>query len=865
MEDSYRPGEIEKKWQQRWEQQRVFEVPTHSERPKFYVLEMFPYPSGRLHMGHVRNYSIGDVIARYKRMQGHDVLHPMGWDAFGLPAENAAIEHGAQPQQWTFDNIDRMRVQLKRLGFSYDWSRELATCDPAYYRWEQLVFLRMLERGLAYRKESLVNWCPTCGTVLANEQVVDGACYRDDTPVVHKKMTQWFLRITDYAEQLLVDHDQLGGWPEAVKTMQVEWIGKSHGSMIRFEVEGSDEPMEVFTTRPDTLYGATFMSIAAEHPRIEDLVQGYDKADEVLEFCRRVASEDTISRTAEDREKEGMFTGAYCINPVTGWRMPIYVANFVLVHYGTGMVMAVPAHDQRDFEFAKKYELPIEVVIQPRGEALDAAAMETAYVEPGEMVNSGPFDGVWSTDGIRRVTEYLDEQGKGRSTINYRLRDWGVSRQRYWGVPIPVIHCPECGIVGVPEADLPVRLPLDVTIDGKGGSPLEKNDEFYRVPCPECGGEAHRETDTFDTFVESSWYHARYCSPDCASAPFDRAAVDRWLPVDQYIGGIEHAVMHLLYARFYNKVLRDLGFVGVDEPYRNLLTQGMVCKETLKVEDLGYVYPEEVEEGVHKPSGKPVTVGPVVKMSKSLRNVVDPDALVERYGADTARLFCLFAAPPRKDLDWSEQGVDGCYRFLNRVWRLVARHREAIAAWDGEGPWAAGGPARELRGAVHRTIRKVTQDIEDRFQFNTAIAAVMELVNTVYKYEAEQERALAAGGPVAPEQAALYEGVVAVVRLLAPFVPHVAAEWYERTGGEGLLLDQPWLAWDPEVTVEASVTLGIQVNGKRRGEVTVPQDAGEDEVRAAALAVENVARHLEDKTVVKVIVVPGRLVNVVVR
>jgi len=535
----------------------------------------------------------------------------------------------------------------------------------------------------------------------------------------------------------------------------------------------------------------------------------------------------------------------------------------VLVHYGTGMVMAVPAHDQRDFEFAKKYQLPIEVVIQPRGETLDSATMAAAYVEPGVMKNSGPFDGVWSTDGIRKVTEYLDEQGLGRSTINYRLRDWGVSRQRYWGCPIPVIHCPDCGIVGVPEDQLPVRLPLDMNIDGKGGSPLENTDSFYKVACPKCGGEAHRETDTFDTFVESSWYHARYCSPDCSTAPFDRAAVDRWLPVDQYIGGVEHAVMHLLYARFYNKVLRDLGFLGIDEPYRNLLTQGMVCKETLKVEDVGYVYPEEVADGVHQPTGKPAIVGPVVKMSKSLRNVIDPDALIERYGADTARLFCLFAAPPRKDLDWNEQGVDGCYRFLNRVWRLVSRHQADIAAAaDGDGPWASDGPARELRGLVHRTIRKVTRDIEDRFQFNTAIAAVMELVNGLYKFEAERADALAAPGY---DRAALHEGIAAVIRLIAPFVPHVAAELWERTGGEGLLVDQPWLTWDPAVALEASVTLGIQINGKRRGEVTVPQDAAEDQVREAALAVENVARHLAGKTLVKVIVVPGRLVNVVIR
>ena len=883
MNDGYRPGDIEIKWQKRWEETSAYRVPNAPQGPKFYVLEMFPYPSGRLHMGHVRNYSIGDVFARFKRSRGYQVLHPMGWDAFGLPAENAAIEHGAQPGTWTHENIARMRVQLKRLGFSYDWSREFATCDATYYRWEQLIFVRMLAKGLAYRKAALLNWCEGCGTVLANEQVIDGSCYRCDGTVEPREMTQWFLKITDYAEELLADLETLEGWPDAVKSQQLDWIGKSHGSAIRFEVEGSDEPMEVFTTRPDTLYGATFMSIAPEHPRIRQLVAGYDKAGEVLAFCKRVAAEDVVDRTADDREKEGIFTGAHCINPVTGRRMPIYAANFVLAGYGTGMVMAVPAHDQRDFEFARKYDLPIQVVIQPPsdssdpdggtldpecqtldpvGQSMDPDELESAYVKPGLMVNSGPFDGVWSTEGITEVTRHLEEQGKGYATINYRLRDWGISRQRYWGAPIPVIYCPDCGPQAVPEDQLPVALPENVSIDGKGGSPLARCEEWVNVPCPHCGGAAKRETDTFDTFFESSWYHARYCSPDCDTAPFDPAAVAAWMPVDQYIGGIEHAVMHLLYARFFNKAMRDLGFLEHDEPYANLLTQGMVCKETLKVDGVGWVYPEEVKDKVHTPTGKTAIVGPSVKMSKSLRNVVDPDALIQRYGADTMRLFCLFAAPPRKDLDWSEQGVEGCSRFVGRVWRLVTRQTQAFLEFGLEGPLPDKGPAREMAAQVHRTIRKVTGDIEDRLQFNTAIAAVMELTNALYKFEAEHEDAASIQGP---ERRALNEGVLASVQLLGPFVPHMAAELWEILGKQSLLLDEPWPSWDEQLVVEEMVSITVQVMGKRRGGIEMPLGSSREDLEDAALAVPNVARFVEGKTVVKVIVVPDKLVNLVVR
>jgi leucyl-tRNA synthetase len=627
----YDPEAVESKWQRRWEEARTFAARPAPGQPRYYVLEMFPYPSGRIHMGHVRNYSIGDVIARQRRMAGYHVLHPMGWDAFGLPAENAAIQHGVHPARWTSDNIEHMRRQLKRLGFSYDWDRELATCDPAYYRWEQLFFVRMLDRGLAYKRRSVVNWCSHCETVLANEQVVDGACWRCDTPVIERELEQWFLRITAYAEELLRDLDRLAGWPERVVTMQRNWIGRSVGAEIRFPLEGRSGDVAVFTTRPDTLFGVTFMSLAAEHPLVASLVAGTPAEREVAAFVARVRATPRAQRT---QGKEGVATGAFCRHPITGARIPIYVANFVLMEYGTGAVMAVPAHDQRDFEFARAYGLPVRVVVQPEGEHLDPARMTAAWEGPGRLVDSGDFSGLESEVAKQRIADALAARGQGGPSVSYRLRDWGISRQRYWGAPIPVVYCDRCGMVPVPEHDLPVVLPEDVALTGTGGSPLAAHDAFVRTRCPRCDGPARRETDTMDTFVESSWYFARYCSPRHDGAPFEPAELDYWLGrdgVDRYIGGIEHAVLHLLYARFFTKVLRDLGFLHLDEPFRRLLTQGMVIKDC-------------------------------AKMSKSKGNVIDPDSMVERYGADTARLFCLFASPPERDLEWSDQGVEGMSR-----------------------------------------------------------------------------------------------------------------------------------------------------------------------------------------------------------
>ncbi len=850
MQERYNAGAIESKWQQVWEERRTFKVAETPDKEKFYLLEMFPYPSGRIHMGHVRNYSIGDVVARFKRLQGYNVLHPMGWDAFGMPAENAAIQHGTHPARWTYENIDNMRIQLKKMGFSYDWDRELATCDVDYYKWEQLIFLRMFERGLAYKKSSFVNWCPDCQTVLANEQVEGGCCWRCDNEVEQKELEQWFFKITDYAEELLEGTRRLPGWPEPVLIMQRNWIGRSTGCEIDFPLEHSLKKIGVFTTRQDTLYGATFMSLAPEHPLALELATDQQRPA-VEEFIARVRKQEKTSRTSEDFEKEGVFTGSWCINPVTRKRMPIYLANFVLMDYGTGAVMAVPTHDQRDFEFARKYDLPMTVVIQPEGEALDPAAMTEAWTGPGTMVNSAAFDGLENEAAKEAIADYLQREGIGKKTVNYRLRDWGVSRQRYWGTPIPILYCDVCGTVPVPEQDLPVVLPRDVELTGEGGSPLAKSSAFVNVTCPQCGEAARRETDTFDTFVESSWYFARYACPDFPSAPVDRLAAEYWLPVDQYIGGIEHAVMHLLYARFFTKVLRDLGMMNVDEPFANLLTQGMVCMETVSCPQHGWLYPEEAVDGRCAKCGTAVVPGRNEKMSKSKKNVVDPDSLINRFGADTARLFSLFAAPPEKDLEWNEQGVEGCYRFLNRVWRAVYENLELIA--DSEPVSSVEGEGRTLRRLTHRTIKKVTEDIDGRFHFNTAIAAVMELVNAIYAF-AEKER----------QPAVLREALETVVRLLAPFVPHFAEELWSCLGHAEGIERAGWPAWDTAALVEDVMVIVVQVNGKVRGKLTIDADADEETVKQAALADENVARFIAGKTVNKVVVVPGRLVSVVV-
>ncbi|MBI4965655.1 MAG: leucine--tRNA ligase [Desulfomonile tiedjei] len=824
MDGKYNPEAVERKWQDFWDTEQIFKVDIDNSKEKYYLLEMFPYPSGRIHMGHARNYSIGDVVARFKMMKGYNVLHPMGWDAFGMPAENAAIQHGSHPAIWTMDNINEMRRQLKRMGFSYDWDREIATCHPEYYRWEQWLFLRMLERGLVYRKKSIVNYCEPCQTVLANEQVVAGACWRCNTPVVQKEQEGWFFKITQYAGELLEWCDKLKGWPEKVLTMQRNWIGRSEGAKILFELEGGREPIEVFTTRPDTLYGATFMSLAPEHPLCLKLSKGTPQEQEVKDFINRVLTQDWESRVGDQAEKKGVFTGAFCINPLTGRRMPIYIANFVLYEYGTGAVMAVPAHDQRDFEFARKYGLDIIVVIQPDGEKLDPRAMTEAYVEEGNLVNSQEFDGMANVAAMKAISEKLSSMGKGGATINYRIRDWGISRQRYWGAPIPIIHCEDCGAVPVPDQDLPVVLPTDIEFPESGRSPLPDLEWWVNVKCPKCGKPARRETDTMDTFVESSWYFDRYACPRYTKGIIDPETDQYWLPVDQYIGGIEHAILHLLYSRFFTKVLRDMKIKKSDEPFTNLLTQGMVIKDG-------------------------------AKMSKSKGNVVDPEELIDRYGADTVRLFCLFAAPPERDLDWTSEGVEGAYRFIGRVWNLVHQHKGRVVKGAGE---KESDRARFIRRLTNKTIKKVTEDIEGRFHFNTAVAAVMEFTNELARITPEEADA-------DPDiAAALDEAIRMVVVLLSPFVPHVAEELWEALGREPGLTRVAWPSYDPALLEQEELLIVIQVNGKKRGEITVPAEASEDEIKAAAQANPNVQKFLEGKTIRKMIVVPGRLLNVVV-
>ena len=850
MDNLYNPTNVEAKWQQIWLETRPFAASMDSEKEKYYVLEMFPYPSGRIHMGHVRNYAIGDVVARFKRMQGFNVLHPMGWDAFGMPAENAAIEHDTHPAKWTHENIDSMRQQLKRIGLSYDWQRELATCNADYYRWEQLVFLKMFEKGLAYKKGSSVNWCEDCQTVLANEQVEDGCCWRCHNLVTPKQLEQWFFKITDYADELLDWTDKLPGWPERVLAMQRNWIGKSYGCEIDFPIAEHDTKIKVFTTRPDTLFGATFMSLAPEHPLVKELVTA-EQEEKVNAFLTTVAGQDNVARTSGDLEKIGVFTGSYCINPLTDEKIPIFLANFVLMGYGTGAVMAVPAHDQRDYEFAKKYQLPISVVIQPEGEELVGDQLQEAFTDPGVLTHSGQFDGVDNEAAKEQIAAYLDERGEGRKTVNYRLRDWGVSRQRYWGTPIPIIYCDSCGAVPVPEEDLPVTLPLDVKLTGEGGSPLARHQEFLQVNCPKCGKPARRESDTFDTFVESSWYFARYTCPDYTDGPLDKKVANYWLPVDQYIGGIEHAVMHLLYARFYTKILRDLGMLDIDEPFTNLLTQGMVCKETQRCSEHGWLYPEQVVDGQCTICGQPVELGRTEKMSKSKKNVVDPNKLIDQYGADTARLFSLFAAPPEKDLEWNEQGVEGCYRFLNRVWRAVSDNLELIK--DTTVPDAIEGDAADLRRKTHQTIKKVSEDVDGRFHFNTAIAAIMELVNAIYAFKPRQEN-----------PGVLREALETVVSLLNPFVPHICEELWLSLGHQQSVEASGWPNWDESALVTEEITLVVQVNGKVRGKITVAVDADSQSIETEALSESNVQRFIAGKQLRKVIVVPGRLINIVV-
>ncbi|HAW60374.1 MAG TPA: leucine--tRNA ligase [Actinobacteria bacterium] len=821
MASRYEFAKIEKKWQRKWEETELFRVFEDPHREKRYILEMFPYPSGELHMGHVRNYAIGDVIARYNRMCGYNVLHPIGYDAFGLPAENAAIEHSVHPRKWTYDNITKMRRQLKTLGISYDWDREINTCDPEYYRWGQWLFLKFMERGLVYRRKAAVNWCPVCETVLANEQAKGGLCWRCESMVEKREFEQWFFKITEYAEFLLNDLEALTGWPERVKVMQRNWIGRSEGAMVDFALEDG-KTVKVFTTRPDTLFGATFFLLAPDHPLVDEIVKETLRRKEVEKFRKRVAAETEIDRTSVEIEKNGCFTGTYVINPVNEERIPIWLADYVLMEYGTGAVMAVPAHDQRDFEFARKYDIPIKVVIQPDGQALDAATMKEAHVGEGVMVNSGRFNGMSSVEGAKAVTEFLKEQGKGDFAIDYRLRDWLISRQRYWGNPIPVIYCERCGVVPVSEEDLPVLLPEDVEFGKKGISPLTTVEEFVNTTCPRCSRPARRETDTMDTFTCSSWYFLRYTSPRESGMPFTKKAADYWMPVDQYIGGIEHAVMHLLYARFFTKVMRDMGLCKVDEPFTNLLTQGMVVKDG-------------------------------AKMSKSKGNVVEPGYIIDKYGADTARLFILFAAPPERELEWSDQGVEGCFRFLNRAWRVVYENMSSFA--EGKS-LPLDELDRDLRRMIHRTVKRVTEDVE-RFDLNTAISAVMELINANYKYNESKNRS-ARNGEL------LRELTEKLILLLCPFAPHICEEVWEKVGGRESVYLQPWPSYDETLAKAEEITMVVQVNGKVRDRISVPADISEEEMERVALSSEKVEKYTAGKRIAKVIVVPGKLVNVVV-
>ncbi len=817
MESEYKPEQIELEIQKYWEDNKAFKAVEDPNKEKYYCLSMFPYPSGRLHMGHVRNYTIGDVISRYQRMQGKNVLQPMGWDAFGLPAENAAIKNNVPPAKWTRENINYMRDQLKRLGLGYDWDRELATCDPDYYRWEQWLFTKLYEKGLVYKKTAGVNWCPNDLTVLANEQVIDGKCWRCETDVEKKDIPQWFMKITDYADELLDELDNLDGWPDQVRTMQRNWIGRSQGVEISFGIDGRDEKLKVFTTRPDTLMGVSYVAVAAEHPLATEAAS---KFENVAAFIKECAKTDTAEASMETMEKKGIDTGLKAIHPITGDHVPVFIANFVLMGYGSGAVMAVPAHDQRDFEFATKYGLPIRQVITPIADE-ECNLTKSAFTLKGQLINSGEFNGLTSEGAFEKIAAYLESKNAGEKRTTYRLRDWGVSRQRYWGAPIPIINCGKCGEVAVPEKDLPVVLPEDIEFEGVG-SPIKKMPEFYETTCPTCAGKAERETDTFDTFMESSWYYARYASAGNDEAMLDERA-NYWLPVDQYVGGIEHAILHLLYARFFNKLMRDVGLTTNDEPFKNLLTQGMVLKDG-------------------------------TKMSKSKGNTVDPQGLIEQYGADTARLFMMFAAPPEQSLEWSDAGVEGASRFLKRLWRQTYEHVEAgeVVALDLA---ALNDGQKALRRQTHETIAKVGDDIGRRFTFNTAIASVMELINALVKFKDNSEQG----------RAVMQESLQAIVLLLSPIVPHITHELWRALGQDSSLLDQAWPKVDESALVKDSLQIIVQVNGKLRSRIEVPASASKDEIETAAVTDENVKRFTDGKQVVKVIVVPGKLVNIVIK
>ncbi|MCD5407000.1 MAG: leucine--tRNA ligase [Desulfotomaculum sp.] len=834
MDERYDFKYIEEKWQKKWAEENSYQVADFSERPKYYCLEMFPYPSGKLHMGHVRNYSIGDVIARFKTMRGYHVLHPMGWDAFGLPAENAAVKHNIPPAKWTEDNIQSMKSQLQRLGLSYDWQRELATCRPDYYRWTQWIFLKLYEQGQCYKKNAAVNWCPSCATVLANEQVVDGECERCNTEVERRKLEQWFFKITDYAERLLDDLKLLSGWPEKVRVMQKNWLGRSAGAEIVFKVTGqavTDEEIKVFTTRPDTIFGVTYMVLAPEHQLVKELTAGTEHELEVADFVRKVRNMTERDRTMTV-EKEGVFTGAYCVNPLNNERIPILIANYVLLEYGTGAVMGVPAHDQRDFEFAVKYKLPVKQVIQsPRvvsGENPETIIFTKAYTEKGIMINSGTFNGLANDEAAQKITVALVDKNCGQAVVSFRLRDWLISRQRYWGTPIPIIYCQQCGTLPVPEQQLPVLLPPDVEFKPSGKSPLLDCPEFLHTTCPKCGGEAKRETDTMDTFIDSSWYYLRYTSPDEKDKPWNIDKANRWMGVNQYVGGVEHAILHLLYSRFLTKFFYDLGLIKVQEPFENLLTQGMVLKDG-------------------------------VKMSKSKGNVISPEEIIGKYGADTARLFILFAAPPERDLEWNDRAVEGCHRFLNRVWRLY----HLLANKIKDVPVSAGGDQKKLatadwalRRITHHTIQKVGTDIDTRFNFNTAISTIMELVNAVYTYQVT----------VAPNCFVLREALESIVLLLAPFAPHITEELWSDLGYTESIHKQPWPAYNQDILLAAEVTIVVQINSKVRAKIAVPTNtsANANEMKEYVLSQPEIQKLIAGKQIIKIIPVPGKLINIVI-
>ena len=822
MLDRYNFSEIEAKWQKKWEDENVFKVVEDRDKEKYYVLEMFPYPSGKLHMGHVRNYSIGDVLARFKKMKGYNVLHPMGWDSFGLPAENAAIKNNVEPSVWTWNNIDEMRKQLKELGLSYDWEREVATCHPDYYKWMQWIFIQFYNKGLAYKKENPVNWCPSCQTVLANEQVVDGKCERCGTLVGKKELSQWYFKITDYAERLLDNLDKLPGWPNKVKLMQKNWIGKSIGAEVTFEIEGYDKGLDIFTTRADTLYGVTYMVLAPEHPYLRDLVAGSEYEAEVDKYLDEVQHLSDIERTSTTKEKTGVFIGRYCINPLNGKKVPVFISDYVLMDYGTGAIMAVPAHDQRDFEFAKAFDLEIIPVVDPEDPEVDLYNLKEAFAAEGRMINSGKFDGMNNKEAIEKVIEYLEEEGIGRKTVNYKLRDWLISRQRYWGTPIPMIYCEDCGWVPEKEENLPVMLPTDVEFTGKGESPLATSRTFVDTVCPVCGKPAKRELDTMDTFLDSSWYFLRYCDAQNKDEAFSKEKTDYWMNVDQYIGGVEHAILHLMYARFFQMALYDLGLVSDEEPFKNLLTQGMVIKDG-------------------------------AKMSKSLGNVVSPKEIIEKYGADTARLFILFAAPPERELDWSDKGVEGSYRFINRVYRMVYEFSQKYS--DAPDDYEIKTEAdKSMAYWMNYAIKKVSDDIGERFNFNTAISTIMEMVNEMYRYKEGEVNT------------GLYTAAIRnLIIMLAPFVPHVTEEMWEHLGYGGSVHDQSWPEYDESALVKDTVEIVVQINGKIKEKINIAGDLSREEMEKTAMENDKVKGLIDGKNVVKVIAVPGKLINIVVK